>query len=125
MNRFVKLLPQRWQYFAYEWGVLIIAGVIFLGASAAYLILRTPDHHVHGGYVLGKTISTFDTSDELRYDVRGVVDLPDGSNITVRAQSFAMAQWFAQESTCIEIRNAESSRTYYRLAAPDNCAALR
>lgn len=121
MNRFVRFLPQRWQYFAHEWGALIVAGVIFVTASAAYFIYRTPDHHVHAGYLPGKVQSTFDTSDELRYDVRAVVALPDGSNIAVRAQTIAMAQWLVGDATCIEVRKADSGRTYYRLAAPANC----
>ena len=116
------MLPQPWQYPAYEWGALIVAGLVFTIASAAYFIYRTPDHHVHAGYTTGKVLSTFDTSDELRFDVRAVVALPDGSNIAVRAQSFAMAQWLIDE-TCIEMRKAESGRTYYRLAAPANCAS--
>ncbi|WP_299416866.1 hypothetical protein [uncultured Sulfitobacter sp.] len=120
MNRFWQLLPLEWRLLAHEYGALILSGGVFIAAAVTYFILATPDRHSHVGYFAVEVISTFDSSSDTQLSFRAVVRLPDGTTTTVSTNSLAAAQWFVSD-TCVEQRQRENGRTFYRLAAPSNC----
>lgn len=113
-------MRENWRYLLSEYGGLVLAALIFVIASAAYVVLFRPDAHVHSGYLSAEVLQTFDMTDEAGFRVRAIVELPDGTQAAVVSQSLARAQWLAGE-TCLERRTRESGRVFYRLAAPSNC----
>ena len=120
MIRLWERLPLTWRLLAQEYGVLVLAGVIFVVATLTFFILAKPDRHTHLRFVSVQTVSMFDTSSDSGFIFHAVVRLPDGTQTKVSTSSFAAAQWFLKD-TCVEERIRESGRVFYKLVAPDNC----
>lgn len=120
MNRLWQLLPVEWRIILQEFNALIVGLILFGVGSVAYITLARPDHHVHAGYLPVETLSSFDTSSDAGISIRAVVRLPDGTQVTVSTASLAAAQWFVAD-TCVEKRQRDSGKVFYRLVAPSNC----
>jgi hypothetical protein len=122
MNRFTRFLPVNLQIFLHEWGALLGIGGGVAGLGIAILIYQTSlGPNESGGFYRADVVSTFDVSNDMRYNVRATVRLPTGALTTIRARSIKEAQWLI-DSACVEERRRRNGSRFYRLAAPGKCA---
>lgn len=107
--------------FWYRFGVLVIAGLLFVVAGILLVVFYRPERLSSDGFQQAQVLFTYSKStEEVAFRMYATVELPDGTRTTLSTTRYALA-FGTLDTICVKQLKGESGKLRHRWVARSNC----